>query len=70
MDPQQNEQPVEPQRPRIETPKSKDPVCGMEVEGGRAKGGSSSFGGQSYDFCSDECRQKFEDNPGAYTAPH
>jgi YHS domain-containing protein len=48
----------------------KDPVCGMEVESGESEGGNATFEGETYDFCSEECREKFEANPGAYVAPH
>jgi Cu+-exporting ATPase len=43
----------------------KDPVCGMEIEVSDAVA-QATYQGGSYYFCSEECRQKFEDNPGAY----
>ncbi len=44
--------------------KDTDPVCGMTVETRTAK--SSIYDGRVYYFCSQECRQKFEDSPTAY----
>ena len=43
-----------------------DPVCGMSVVPGSAKGGSAEFGGATYWFCNPRCREKFQANPGAY----
>ena len=45
---------------------AKDPVCGMTVEPGRAKGGSAEHDGQTYWFCNERCRERFRANPGAY----
>jgi Cu+-exporting ATPase len=45
----------------------RDPVCGMNVVPGAAKGGSHEHAGKTYWFCSDRCHQKFEANPGSYT---
>ncbi len=42
-----------------------DPVCGMEIEPTEAAG-SSSYEGQTYYFCSNECKQKFDSNPSEY----
>ena len=47
--------------------KVKDPVCGMEIDAGAAAAESRS-GGQTQYFCSTQCRQKFEDDPGKYAA--
>jgi uncharacterized membrane protein YraQ (UPF0718 family)/YHS domain-containing protein len=41
-----------------------DPVCGMKVD--RAKAVTSEFGGRSYYFCSDHCRQAFEADADTY----
>ena len=41
-----------------------DPVCGMRVD--TAKGKSSVHDGHVYYFCSQDCRDKFEANPGRY----
>ena len=47
---------------------SKDPVCGMYVDEGKAKasGKTGSYSKKIYYFCSDDCKQKFEKNPGLY----
>ncbi len=53
--------------PRWSPPeKDTDPVCGMTVESKAAK--SSVHDGHVYYFCSQDCRQKFEDSPIAYLA--
>jgi YHS domain-containing protein len=44
-----------------------DPVCGMEVQHGKSDGGQVYYQGEIYDFCSMECREKFEANPAQYT---
>ncbi|MHB8419468.1 MAG: heavy metal translocating P-type ATPase [Myxococcales bacterium] len=44
----------------------KDPVCGMSVEPGRAKGGSYEHGGKTYWFCNAKCRERFRADPAAY----
>jgi RND family efflux transporter MFP subunit len=48
---------------------AKDPVCGMEVDRIKAKaaGRTSPYQGATYYFCSDQCKRKFDSNPGAYT---
>lgn len=46
---------------------AKDPVCGMQVEEGRAAA-TSVHKGRTYYFCSTACKTKFEQNPGAYAA--
>src|SRR5215510_4443003 len=45
---------------------TKDPVCGMTVIPGKARGGSATHGGQEYWFCNPKCRDKFLANPDAY----
>jgi YHS domain-containing protein len=40
----------------------KDPVCGMKA----TTGISSAYQGKTYYFCSDHCRQQFDDDPQAY----
>lgn len=42
-----------------------DPVCGMEVNPSSAAA-SSECGGQTFYFCSVECKQKFDRNPQQY----
>jgi len=48
--------------------KVKDPVCGMMVTPGKAKGGSASHDGQEYWFCNPRCRDKFVADPTTYLA--
>ncbi len=40
----------------------KDPVCGMEFNSSQAEA-QTTYEGQAYFFCSEECRQTFEQNP-------
>ena len=42
-----------------------DPVCGMQVEPGKAAG-SSQHAGQTYYFCSSGCKTRFDKDPSAY----
>jgi YHS domain-containing protein len=42
-----------------------DPVCGMELRPGQVEA-QSSYQGQQYDFCSQDCRRLFEENPAEY----
>ena len=42
-----------------------DPVCGMEVNPSSAEA-SSEWGGQTFYFCSVECKQKFDRDPQKY----
>ena len=44
----------------------KDPVCGMTVDVTVAY--SEAVGGQTYYFCSENCRQRFDANPLEYGA--
>jgi Cu(I)/Ag(I) efflux system membrane fusion protein len=45
-----------------------DPVCGMNVDEGRARatGRTVDHGGTTYFFCADACREKFVAEPGRY----
>ncbi len=43
-----------------------DPVCGMEVEESKAKW-SSIHGGKKYYFCSQMCKDTFDDDPEMFT---
>jgi P-type Cu+ transporter len=43
----------------------KDPVCGMRIDAERASA-NSTYETQEVFFCSDECRRKFEADPGRY----
>src|SRR6266852_4108742 len=44
----------------------KDLVCGMDVVPGRSKGGSNTFEGREYHFCSPQCRHNFTAEPNKY----
>ena len=43
----------------------RDPVCNMEVDE-RSAAGRSQYQGQTYYFCSDGCKEKFDNNPQQY----
>lgn len=43
----------------------RDPVCNMEVDE-RSAAGQSDYQGQTYYFCSQSCKNKFEQNPQQY----
>jgi YHS domain-containing protein len=47
---------------------AKDLVCGMQVneEQVTSKGLTSEFQGQTYFFCSPDCKQQFEQDPQRY----
>jgi P-type Cu+ transporter len=42
-----------------------DPVCGMEIEADDAVA-QSSYEGETYYFCSTECKKKFDQDPELY----
>lgn len=42
-----------------------DPVCEMEVNPASAEA-QSEYAGVTFYFCSEECKQKFDDNPRQY----
>ena len=42
--------------------KVKDPVCGMEFDSSQAEA-QTTYKGQAYFFCSEECRRIFDENP-------
>lgn len=44
---------------------SKDPVCGMDVDGAKAAG-SSAYKGKTYYFCASGCKKAFDGNPERY----
>lgn len=54
-------------RGKDDTASVKDPVCGMSVDPENA-GAAAVHGGQTYYFCSANCREKFEKNPQSYLA--
>lgn len=45
---------------------AKDPVCGMDVKPETAAG-KSEHQGQTFHFCSTECKRKFDQNPAAFS---
>ncbi|MFG1393430.1 heavy metal translocating P-type ATPase [Xanthobacter agilis] len=52
------------------TIKVKDPVCGMDVDPSPEAGKpSSTYQGQTFHFCCNGCKTKFEANPEQYLAP-
>ncbi len=48
-------------RPRM----NRDPVCGMELKPGQEEA-EAQHAGQTYHFCSRECRDLFVNNPQEY----
>ncbi len=54
-------------RPLASTALANDPVCGMQVErvGAPAR---VNFGNQTFYFCSDRCRDRFDRDPGRFAA--
>jgi P-type Cu+ transporter len=44
---------------------SRDPVCGMVVVESRAAG-KTGYAGETFYFCSIDCRKRFEEDPGRY----
>ena len=48
------------------TPTAIDPVCGMEVTPGAARGGSVEHRGATVHFCNPRCREKFVADPERY----
>ncbi len=42
-----------------------DPICGMQVDDQKAAG-QSEHQGQTYYFCSQGCKRKFDENPEQY----
>lgn len=44
-----------------EPPQAVDPVCGMTVDTAKAK--SALYNGRAYYFCSEQCRNTFEEAP-------
>ncbi len=51
---------------------AKDLVCGMQVDEQQAaaRGLSSEYQGQTYYFCSAQCKQQFDQNPEHYVSQH
>jgi Cu+-exporting ATPase len=50
---------------------TKDIVCGMQVDERQAasKGLTSEYQGQTYLFCSPQCKRQFDQEPQRYAAP-
>ena len=44
---------------------TKDPVCGMQVDEKKAEF-QSQYVGKQYNFCSEDCKNKFEQQPEQY----
>lgn len=44
-----------------------DPVCGMGVDD-MSPQHQTRYGGQTYSFCSQQCKHEFEQNPEQYVA--
>ena len=42
--------------------KAIDPVCGMQLDPGQIEA-QTTYKGKEYDFCSEECRRIFLENP-------
>jgi Cu+-exporting ATPase len=57
-----------PDAPPPDVAKVKDPVCGMSVTPGKARGGSATHDGHEYWFCNPRCRDKFIADPARYLA--
>jgi len=49
--------------------KVKDPVCGMEIDPKDAAG-KAEYQGQTYYFCSPDCKKAFDKEPEKYVSPH
>ncbi len=46
---------------------TRDPVCGMELNVEDTMN-RAEYRGRSFYFCSDQCRNKFDDNPEQYAS--
>ncbi len=46
---------------------TQDPVCQMEINEQAAEA-TSTYRGQTYSFCSQECKEQFDQNPEKYTS--
>lgn len=45
--------------------KTKDPVCGMNVDANKSQC-TTQHQGKQYNFCCEECLTQFKQNPGKY----
>jgi YHS domain-containing protein len=57
-----------PARFHLGDPMAKDPVCGMTVSKDAAPA-KESYKGHTFYFCSDACKEKFEQSPDKYATP-
>jgi Cu(I)/Ag(I) efflux system membrane fusion protein len=57
-------QTIPQQQKQKQEAKAKDPVCGMTVDPATAK--KAEYRGKTYYFCSEECKRRFEQEPGKY----
>jgi Cu+-exporting ATPase len=48
---------------------AKDPICGMQVDEKKAKF-RSEHGGQTFYFCSAQCKNTFDKDPHKYAHSH
>lgn len=46
---------------------TKDPVCGMQIDEAGAAG-QSDYQGETYYFCSAQCKEKFDADPERFAA--
>ena len=44
--------------------KTRDPVCGADLDQGSVA--KRDFEGKTYEFCSEECRDSFAENPDSF----
>ena len=44
---------------------TRDPVCGMQVDERTAQG-KTNYQGREYQFCSQDCKSKFDEHPERY----
>jgi Cu+-exporting ATPase len=55
-------------RVRLGDAMAKDPVCGMTVSKDNAPA-KEAYKGHTFYFCSDACKEKFEQSPDKYATP-
>jgi Cu+-exporting ATPase len=49
-----------------ESKMTRDPVCGMQIDE-RTAAAKSNHNGREYQFCSQDCKQQFDEHPERYT---
>jgi len=62
------EQPIDVPSDAVSRKLVRDPVCGMHLAEGLAVAERSSSGGEPVFFCSEECRNKFVNEPRKFAA--